>query len=62
MMRQQKRLRLAMILTATLFAMGSALLDEQQQYQQETVAAPNPVDDDRTLLDEAKENLTQQVV
>jgi hypothetical protein len=62
MMKQQKPLWLAMLLTATLFAMGSALLAEQQQYQQETVAAPNPVDDDRTLLDVfgevAKEYLT----
>jgi hypothetical protein len=33
MMKQQKPLWLAMLLTATLFAMGSALLAEQQQYQ-----------------------------
>jgi hypothetical protein len=55
-----------MLLTATLFAMGSALLAEQQQCQQEAVAAPDPVDDDRTLLDVfgevAKEYLMQQVV
>ena len=62
MMKQQKRLWLAMILTTTMFAMGSALLSEQQ----ETVASADPVDDDRTLLDVfgevAKEYLTQQVV
>ena len=44
---------------------GSALLAEQQ-YQQETVTAPDQVDDDRTLLavfgKVAKEYITQQAV
>ena len=62
-MKQQKRFWLAMILTKTMFAEGSVLLS---QYQQETMASDDPVDDDRTLLDVfgevAKEYLTQQVV
>lgn len=64
-MKQQKGLWLAVLLTTTLFAIGCALLIEQQN-QYETVAAADPVDDDRTLLDVfgevAKEYLTQQVV
>jgi hypothetical protein len=61
MTKQRKRLWLAVLYT-TLLVSVSALLTEQQ----ETVAAPDPVDDDRTLLDVfgevAKEYLTQQVV
>jgi hypothetical protein len=69
MTKQQKRLWLAVLLSATAgFPMGSALLVAEQYEQQETetVAAPDPVDDDRTLLDVfgevAKEYLTQQMV